>query len=74
MSRHLKKDEWLEIVNLYEQYINYDITKKLMYKYIQMKKNILYWNTIFLLIKTKFNNYNLGMNKESQSGKASKKR
>ena len=28
MSRHLKKDEWLEIINLYEQYINYDITKK----------------------------------------------
>ena len=38
MSRHLKKDERLEVVNLYEQYINYDITKKLMYKYIQMKK------------------------------------
>ena len=44
MGRHLKKDKWLEVFNLYEQYINYDITKKeLMFKYIQMtKKNILY--------------------------------
>ena len=75
MGRHLKKDEWLEVFNLYEQYINYDITKKeLMSKYIQMtKKNIIYWNTAFRLIKTKFNNYNLGMNIESQSGKAPKK-
>ena len=75
MGRHLKKDEWLEVFNLYEQYINYDITKKeLMSKYIQMtKKNILYWNTAFRLIKTKFNNYNLGMNIESHSGKAPKK-
>ena len=49
MSRHLKKDEWLEIVNLYEQYINYDITKKLMYKYIQMKKkySLLKYNLSF---------------------------
>lgn len=45
-----------------------------MSKYIQMtKKNIRYWNTTFRLIKTKFNNYNLGMNIESQSGKAPKK-
>ena len=45
-----------------------------MSKYIQMtKKNIIYWNTAFRLIKTKFNNYNLGMNIESQSGKAPKK-
>ena len=45
-----------------------------MSKYIQMaKKNILYWNTTFRLIKTKFNNYNLGMNIESQTGKAPKK-
>ena len=42
MSRHLKKDEWLEVVNLYEQYINYDITKKLMYKYIQMTEKIFF--------------------------------
>ena len=28
MGRNLKKDEWLEVFNLYEQYINYDITKK----------------------------------------------
>ena len=67
MGRNLKKDEWLEVFNLYEQYINYDITKKeLMSKYIQMKKkNILYWNTAFRLIKTKFNNYNLDMNIKS---------
>lgn len=31
MDRHLKKDEWLEVFNLYEQYINYDITKKNLY-------------------------------------------
>ena len=75
MGRHLKKNEWLKVFNLYELYINYDITKKeLMSKYIQMtKKNILYWNTAFRLIKTKFNNYNLGMNIESQTGKAPKK-
>ena len=42
MSRHLKKDERLEVVNLYEQYINYDITKKLMYKYIQMTEKIFF--------------------------------
>ena len=36
-------------------------------------KNILYWNITFRLIKTKFNNYNLGMNIESQTGKAPKK-
>ena len=75
MGRHLKKDEWLEVFNLYGQYINCDITKKeLMSKYIQItKKNIIYWNTTFRLIKTKFNNYNLGMNIESQTGKAPKK-
>ena len=28
MGRHLRKDEWLEVFNLYEQYINYDITKR----------------------------------------------
>ena len=45
-----------------------------MSKYIQMaKKNMLYWNTTFRLIETKFNNYNLGMNIESQTGKAPKK-
>ena len=37
------------------------------------KKNILYWNTTFRLIKTKFNNYNLGMNIESQTEKNPKK-
>ena len=51
------------------------INKRRTYVYIYTndRKNILYWNTIFLLIKTKFNNYNLGMNIESQSGKAPKK-
>ena len=42
MGRHLKKDEWLEVFNLYEQYINYEITKKLMYKYIQMTEKIFF--------------------------------
>ena len=57
MGRHLKKDEWSEVFNVYEQYIKYYITKKeLISKYIQMtNKNILYWNTTFRLIKTKFN-------------------
>ena len=31
MGRHLKKNEWLKVFNLYELYINYDITKKRIY-------------------------------------------
>ena len=75
MGRHLKKNEWLKVFNLYELYINYDITKKeFMSKYIRItKKNINYWKNALHLIKTKFNNYNLGMNIESQTGKAPKK-
>jgi|GEM_PF-4358764 len=44
MGRQLKKEERLEVFNIYKQYINYEITKKeLMSKYIQMtKKNIRY--------------------------------
>lgn len=39
MDIHLKKDEWLEVFNLYEQYINYDIKKRIyVYKYIKMAK------------------------------------
>lgn len=54
MGRQLKKEEGLEVFNIYKQYINYEITKKeLMSKYIQMtKKNIRYWNTAFRLIKS----------------------
>ena len=76
MGRHLKKNEWLKVFNLYELYINYDITKKeFMSKYIRItKKNINYSKNVLHLIKTKFNNYNLGMNIESQTGKAPKKR
>ena len=28
MGRQLEKEEWLKVFILYEQYINYDITKK----------------------------------------------
>ena len=75
MGRQLNKDEWLKVFNLYEQYNNYDITKKeFISKYIRItKKNITNWDNVLHLIKTKFNNYNLGMNIESQTGKAPKK-
>ena len=75
MGRHLKKNEWSKVFDLYEQYNNYDITKKeFMSKYIRItKKNINYWRNVLHLIKTKFNNYNLGMNIESQTGKTPKK-
>ena len=75
MGKHLKKDEWLEVFNLYEQYINYGITKQeLMFKYIgTTKKNINYWKNVLHLIKTKFNNYGLGINIELQTGKVPKK-
>lgn len=75
MGRQLKKEEWLEIFNLYEQYINYDITKKNLclniYKW--QRKIFFIWNTAFRLIKTKFNNYNLGINIESRTEKVLKK-
>lgn len=75
MGRQLNKYEWLKVFNLYEQYNNYDITKKeFISKYIRItKKNITNWDNVLHLIKTKFNNYNLGMNIESQTGKAPKK-
>lgn len=75
MGRQLNKDEWLKVFNLYEQYNNYDITRKeFIFKYIRItKKNITNWDNVLHLIKTKFNNYNLGMNIESQTGKAPKK-
>lgn len=59
MGRHLKKDEWLEVFNLYEKYINYDITKQeIMSKYIgTTNKNINYWKNVLHLIKIKLNNY-----------------
>ena len=45
-----------------------------MSKYIRItKKNINYLKNVLHLIKIKFNHYNLGMNIESQTGKATKK-
>ena len=48
MGRHLKKDEWLEVFNLYEQYINYDITKKNLYL------NIYKWQRKISIIERMF--------------------
>ena len=48
MDRHLKKDEWLEVFNLYEQYINYDITKKNLYL------NIYKWQRKISIIERMF--------------------
>ena len=45
MGRYLKKDEWLEVFNLYEQYINYDITKK------NLCLNIYKWQRKILFIE-----------------------
>ena len=42
-----------------------------MYKW--QRKIFFIWNTTFRLIKTKFNNYNLGMNIEWQTEKTPKK-
>lgn len=64
----------IKVFNLYEQYNNYNITKKFISKYIgTAKKNINYWKDVLHLIQTKFNNYSVGINIKLQTGKAPKK-
>lgn len=73
MAKQIKKDQWLKIFKWYEKYINCDITRnQFISKYIKISKKEANHKTIYL-VRTKFNNYNLGMNIESQTGKAPKK-
>lgn len=75
MGRQLKINEWLQVFDLYKNYKDNKISKKIFeYEYLKIYGSNKNFNRdVICWIKIKIKKYNLGMNIESKTGKSPKK-